>query len=305
MIFMGTPDFAVESLKRLSKVHDISCVFTQPDKPRGRKQIMTPPEVKKEALALNIPVYQYENLKSDEVLSLMKGISPDVIVVAAYGRILPKFLLEIPKYGCINIHASLLPSYRGAAPIQWSVINGDEYTGVTIMQMDEGLDTGDILLQKKIKIELNDTAESMFDKLSVLGAEMIIKALDDIDNLRENRIQQDDSRASYTKMLDKSSAEIDFSLDAFKVHKKICGLYSWPVAYTYVGRKKLKVFKSKISSLSGMPGEVLSLDPLIVGCEKDSIELCEVQLEGKKRMDSKSFVLGNRLQKGMIINQEA
>ena len=299
---MGTPDFAVACLKGLVEAnYEVCAVFTQPDKPRGRKMVMTPPDVKVYAQELNLPVYQPKTLKDGEALEIIKGYQPDVIVVAAYGKILPKSIIDYPKYGCINVHGSILPKYRGAAPIQWSVINGDKETGVTTMQMNEGLDTGDMLLIDKMPIAIDDTTESVFDKLAVMGGEIIVKTLKLAEEGKLNPIKQDDLKSSYAPMLDKSISEIDFTKDALTVHNLIRGLYSWPIAQTTFKGKKLKVYKSALSKLSGKVGEVVSLEPLTIACGENAVEILELQLEGKKRMDYKSFLLGHHIECGTNI----
>ena len=299
---MGTPDFAVACLKGLIDAnYEVCAVFTQPDKPRGRKMVMTPPDVKVYAQELNLPVYQPTTLKDGEALEIIKGYQPDVIVVAAYGKILPKSIIDYPKYGCINVHGSILPKYRGAAPIQWSVINGDKETGVTTMQMNEGLDTGDMLLIEKMPIAIDDTAESVFDKLAVMGGEIIVKTLELLERGELTPVKQDDSQSSYAPMLDKSVSEIDFTKDALTVHNLIRGLYSWPIAQTTFKGKKLKVYKSALSELSGKVGEVVCLEPLTIACGDKAVEILELQLEGKKRMDYKSFLLGHHIECGTNI----
>ena len=299
IIFMGTPDFAVESLKKLvDSGHDVCAVFTQPDKPRGRKMIMTPPAVKVCANELNIEVFQPDTLKDGKALEIIKSFEPDVIVVAAYGKILPKEIIDYPKYGCINIHGSILPKYRGAAPIQWSVINGDSETGVTTMQMNEGLDTGYILDIETTPIAIDDTASSVFERLSIMGAELVLKTLESAQRGELNPIKQDDSQSSYAPMLDKTISEIDFSKDALTVHNLVRGLYDWPIAHTYYKGKKLKVFKTNVSELCGKVGEVVSVSPLTIACGDKSIEILELQLEGKKRIDYKSFLLGHPIECG-------
>ena len=296
IIFMGTPDFAVPCLQSvLDAGHEVSAVFTQPDKPRGRKQILTPPEVKVLALEKGLTVYQPKTLKDGEALSVISAFSPDVIVVAAYGKILPKEILDLPRYGCINVHGSLLPKYRGAAPIQWSVINGDKETGVTIMQMAEGLDTGDMLYQKAIPIGIDDTAESMFDKLAALGAEMLVEALELLPQGKLTPVKQDDSLSSYAPMLDKDISDIDWSKSAAQVHDLVRGLYSWPVAQTTLNGKKLKIYSTSLCDKNGEAGRVISLDPLTVACGTGSVIINELQLEGKKRMDASAFLIGHRL----------
>lgn len=302
IVFMGTPDFAVPCLKSiLDAGHEVSAVFTQPDKPRGRKQILTPPEVKVLALEKGLTVYQPKTLKDGEALSIISDLCPDVIVVAAYGKILPKQILDLPRYGCINVHGSLLPKYRGAAPIQWSVINGDKETGVTIMQMAEGLDTGDMLYQKAIPIGIDDSAESMFDKLAALGAEMLVEALELLPQGKLTPVKQDDSLSSYAPMLDKDISVIDWSKSAERVHDLVRGLYSWPIAQTTLNGKKLKIYRTSLCDKSGDTGRIISLDPLTVACGTGSVIIHELQLEGKKRMDASAFLVGHRLNIGNML----
>lgn len=305
IVFMGTPDFAVACLDSLVKAgHEICAVFTQPDKPRGRKMVMTPPDVKVYALENNLTVYQPNTLKDGKTLEIIKTYNPDVIVVAAYGKILPKDIIDYPKYGCINVHGSILPKYRGAAPVQWSVINGEKETGVTTMQMNEGLDTGDMLLIKKTPIELDDTAESVFDRLAKMGGELILETLEQAQKGGLTPIKQDESLSTYAPMLDKNISEIDWSKDSFAVHNLIRGLYSWPIAQTKFFGKKLKIYKSALSELSGDVGEVVSLSPLTIACGDKSVEILELQLEGKKRMDYKSFLLGHHIECGTNILED-
>ena len=305
IIFMGTPDFATSCLKTLvESEHEVCAVFTQPDKPRGRKMIMTPPDVKVYAIEKEIPVFQPTTLKNGEALEIIKEYNPDVIVVAAYGKILPKDIIDFPKFGCINVHGSILPKYRGAAPIQWSVINGDAETGVTTMQMNEGLDTGDMLLVEKTPIEIDDTAESVFERLALMGGELTLKTLDMAEKGELAPIKQSEDEATYAPMLDKNISEIDFSKDAMTVHNLIRGLYSWPIAQTKFKGKKLKIYKSDVSELCGNVGEVVSLEPLTIACGEKSVEILELQLEGKKRMDYKSFLLGHHIDCGTNILED-
>lgn len=297
LIFMGTPDFAVPCLERLIKAgHEIAAVFSQPDKPRGRKMILTPPEVKACALKHGLTVYQPKSLRNDEAMELIKEIAPDCIVVAAYGKILPKAMLDLPKYGCINVHGSLLPKYRGSAPIQWSVINGEKETGVTIMQMAEGVDTGDMLYQKAIPIGIDDTAESMFEKLSDLGGEMIVEALDLLEEGKLTPIKQDETLATHAPMLNKEIAVIDWNKSALEVHNLVRGLYSWPIAQTTLHGKKLKIYRTSIGKGSSEAGTVISTSPLAIACGEGAVVIEELQLEGKKRMDAKAFLIGHPLQ---------
>lgn len=297
LIFMGTPDFAVPCLERLIEAgHEIAAVFSQPDKPRGRKMVMTPPEVKACALKHGLTVYQPKSLRNDEAMELIKGIAPDCIVVAAYGKILPKAMLDLPKYGCINVHGSLLPKYRGSAPIQWSVINGEKETGVTIMQMAEGVDTGDMLYQKAIPIGIDDTAESMFEKLSDLGGEMIVEALDLLEEGKLTPIKQDETLATHAPMLNKEIAVIDWNKSALEVHNLVRGLYSWPIAQTTLHGKKLKIYRTAVGKGSGEAGTVISTSPLTIACGEGAVVIEELQLEGKKRMDAKAFLIGHPFQ---------
>ena len=301
VVFMGTPDFAVPSLKAIAQRHNVLAVFTQPDKPVGRKMVLTPPDVKVCAEELLIPVYQPEKLREGDNDKLIRELNPDVIVVVAYGQILPESILNIPRYGCINVHGSLLPKYRGAAPIQWSVLNGDEVTGVTTMYMEKGLDTGDILLTEEYKIGINETAGEVFDNLSELGGELIIKTLDYAEKGMLKPVKQDDSLSSYAKMLDKSMCKIDFSKTNKEVHNKVRGLCPWPVASTVFNGKVLKIFETRLADGKGKPGEVISTNPLTVACGEGAVVINSVQLQGKKRMDSNAFLQGHKINIGAII----
>ena len=304
LIFMGTPDFAVPCLESLIDAgHDIPAVFTQPDKPVGRKQVMTPPDVKVCALQHGLTVYQPNSMRDGSAMEIIKELAPDAIIVAAYGKILPKEMLDFPRYGCINVHGSLLPKYRGAAPIQWSVINGDVETGVTIMQMNEGIDTGDILLKRVIPIGIDDTAESMFEKLAELGGKTLIEALEMLKRGELHPEKQDESLACYAPMLDKSISLIDWNKTGNEVHNLVRGLYSWPVAYTVLNGKKLKILRTSPGEKSGEAGQVICLDPLTVACSQGSLIIHELQLEGKKRMDAKSFLIGHKLNIGDKIGE--
>lgn len=299
IIYMGTPDFAVKPLESIYKAgFEIVGVVTQPDKKKGRKQELTPPDVKVCAERLGLSVYQPESLKSDETFSLIRSLDPDMIVVAAYGKILPRNILDYSELGCINIHASLLPKYRGAAPIQWAVLNGEKETGVTIMRMDEGIDTGDIIFSRSIPIEEDDTALSMFEKLSDLGAEMITEAIGKIEEGDYSLTAQDESLSSYSPMISKDMGVIDWSKSSAEIHNLVRGMYDWPIAYTCLNGKTLKIYKTRRSRLSGNAGAVVCLDPLTVACGEGSVEICELQLEGKKRMDAPSFLMGRKLEIG-------
>lgn len=305
IIYMGTPDFAVPALKSLaSSEHEVCAVFTQPDKPRGRKMILTPPDVKVCAQSLDIPVYQPESMKNGDALEIINKYNPDVIVVAAYGKILPKAVLDAPKFGCVNIHGSLLPKYRGAAPIQQSVLNGDKVTGITTMLMDVGLDTGDILLTEETEIGENETSGELFDRLAELGGKLILKTLSALEKGEITPKKQDESLATHTSKIDKSLCQIDFSKSAFEVHNKVRGLNPWPVATTKICGKNVKVYSTRLCPKSGKSGEVISTKPFVVGCGDKSVEILELQPEGKKRMTADAFLAGHKLEIGDIIGQE-
>ncbi len=299
IVFMGTPDFAVESLKALSDSgHNISAVFTKQDMPRGRKMIMTPPEVKVLALERGLTVYQPATLRDTDIQNTLKELAPDVIVVVAYGKLLPKEVLDIPKYGCINVHGSILPKYRGAAPIQWTVINGDEYGGVTTMYMGEGLDTGDIIEVYKTKVGENETSGELFDRLAKEGAKLLLHTLELIENGTAQRIPQNEEEATYASMLSKEICVIDWAKSASEVHNLVRGLNPWPIALTTLEGKRVKIIETRVSSLRGKEGEIVALEPLTVACGEGSVEIRTLQIEGKRAMDSKSFLLGHRLSKG-------
>lgn len=305
LVFMGTPDFAVKPLSALiENGYDIAGVFTQPDKPVGRKAVLTPPPVKVFAAENNIPVFQPTTLKNGAGTEILKKLMPDAVIVIAYGKILPSDFLGFPKYGCINIHGSLLPKYRGAAPIQWSVINGDEYAGVTSMQMDEGIDTGDILISEMLKIGDNETSGELYERLSDLGAEVLIKTLECLKNNSLSPKKQNDAESSYVSMLDKTLSPIDWSKPAFNIHKKICGLDPWPVANTYLDGKTLKLFHSHLTdeTLNEKPGTpFFTKEGLKVVCgDKKCILISEVQYEGKKRMKAADFLRGHTLPETLL-----
>ena len=305
VVYMGTPDFAVKPFEALiHNNYEVVGVFTQPDKPVGRKAILTPPPVKVVAESNNIPVFQPDSLKNGEGVKILEELKPDVVIVVAYGKILPKDFLEFSKYGCINIHGSILPEYRGAAPIQWSVLDGKEFAGVTSMQMNEGLDTGDILLVEKTKIEENETSGDLYERLTVLGANVLLKTLESIKTNSLNPQKQDDSKSSYAKMLDKSLSKIDWNLSAWEVHNKIRGLDPWPVALTRFDEKNLKLFRSRLlnESYNKPAGTVIqSKEGIAVVCgDKKAVLITEVQLEGKKRMSAIDFSRGANLSDGVV-----
>lgn len=309
IVFMGTPDFAVPTLNKLyESEHEIAAVFTQPDKPKGRGYKLAPPPVKVLALEHGTPVYQPESLKKQpEMWDVLKEIAPDVIVVAAYGKILPKQVLDIPKYHCVNVHGSLLPKYRGAAPIQWSVLNGDDETGITTMLMGEGLDTGDILLQRSTPIGENETAAELFDRLAEIGADLLIETLEKLEKGEITPVKQDEELATYASILTKDMCMIDFNKPVKEVHKKICGLSDWPCAVTTLDGKRLKVFRSQIvkDKMSGQQaGTVVDTKQFCVCCADGVIKLTEVQAEGSKRMRSEDYLRGKPITPGTILGVE-
>lgn len=298
IVFMGTPEFAIPSLEMLlSEGYDVCAVFTKPDKPQGRKRIVTPPPVKVFAEEHNIKVFQPEKLKTEETAKIFEELNPNLIIVVAYGKILPANIINLPKYGCINVHGSLLPKYRGAAPIQWSIINGDATAGITTMFMDEGLDTGDILLQDKIFINGDETSGELKERLSVIGGQLLIKTIKELEQGNLTRIKQNDEEATLSPPLDKITGDIDWNKNAQEIHNLVRGANPWPIAHTLLRGKNFKIYKSRISNkYSSTPGRIISTNPLIVGCgENTSLELLEVQIEGKKRMTAENFSRGYHL----------
>lgn len=300
VIFMGTPDFSVPCLKKLiERGHKVSAVFTQPDKPVGRKHILTAPPVKTAALEKNIPVHQPDSLKNGGAYNIIKDYEPDVIIVVAYGKILPPEILRAAKFGCINVHASLLPKYRGASPIQQAVLNGDSETGVTVMQMDEGIDTGDMLLVKKTEIGINETSEELFDRLSVIGAEALSECLDLLSDGCLKAVKQNGVGVSYTQKITKALSPIDWSKTAFEVHNQVRGLQTWPCAETKINGKTVKIHKTVLSAKTGnKPGVVVDNKNTLTVCCGDGkcVDILALQPEGKKRMDIKSFLAGNKIE---------
>lgn len=297
IVFMGTPEFAVPCLQKLIDCgHEITGVFTQPDKPQGRKMILTPPPVKALALENGLTVYQPLKMKDGTALEMLKEANPELVIVVAYGKILPKEILEFPKYGCINIHASLLPKLRGAAPIQWSVINGCEKTGVTSMQMDEGLDTGDMLITSELEIGENETAGELHDRVSALGAEVLEQTIAALQNGELKPEKQNHAEFTYAPMLSKELSPIDWNLPAREVHNKIRGLSPWPSATAVLNGKKVKIHRSVlVSEKGGAAGEVAENSKrLVVACgDGECIEILNVQAEGKKAMSAADFMRGN------------
>lgn len=305
IVFMGTPDFAVPSLQALLDAgHEVCAVYTQPDKPQGRKQILTAPPVKILAQQQGIPVYQPQTLKDETEQARLRALAPEAIIVVAYGKLLPKAVLDIPPRGCINVHGSLLPRWRGAAPIQWAVIAGDEKAGVTTMQMAEGLDTGDMLLTYETAVGARETAGELFDRLAQAGANLLVETLEKLDRITPR--PQDDSQSCYAHMLDKAMAVIDWTKSAREIDCLVRGLNPWPVALTTLAGARLKIYAAEPAEGSGKPGEVLESEPkkgLVVACGSGALALHEVQLVGGKRMQSADFLRGHAVPKGSILGE--
>lgn len=317
VVYMGTPDFAVNTLEAVVEAgHEVALVVTQPDKAKGRgkKVICTP--VKQAALKLNLPVAQPEKVREADFVNRLQTIAPDVIVVVAFGQFLPESILNIPRLGCINVHASLLPAYRGAAPIQWAVIDGLTETGVTTMYMEKGIDTGDIICQSVIPLVKEETGGSLFDKLAVEGAKLLITTLEQLESGTATRTKQDDSKSSYAKMLSKDMGDLDFSKSAVKLERLIRGLNPWPSAYTKIDGKTLKIYRAEVldalkaeeiakaGNISAPSfGMVVDIDKksFTVWCGEGALRIMDLQLEGKKRMDTSAFLLGNEMHIGMIL----
>jgi methionyl-tRNA formyltransferase len=310
IIFMGTPDFAVGALEAIINAgHEVTAVVTQPDKPKGRSGQMQFPPVKECAVKYGIPVLQPDKIKTPEAVEELRHYEADIFVVAAFGQILSKEILEMPRLGCVNIHASLLPKYRGAAPINWCIIDGEEKTGVTIMQMNEGLDTGDILTVKEVLIDKKETAETLFDKLSAAGAELIVETLPKLERGEVTPIKQDDAKSTYARIMRKSLGKVDWSKSAVSIERLVRGLNSWPSAYTSFNGKTVKLWSCDVvdnidinNAGEGEPaGTIVNVtkDYFDVLCGEGALRVLELQLEGKKRMDTKSFLLGNQWKPGM------
>lgn len=305
IVFMGTPDISVSILDAIvNSRHNVTAVVTREDKPKGRGKEMAFPPVKEYALEHNIPVFQPGKIKNPEAISELKKFEADIFVVAAYGQILSKEILEMPRLGCINVHTSLLPKFRGSSPIQWAIIEGETETGVTIMQMDEGMDTGDILFTKTVPIDKDETGGSLFDKLAATGADIIVDALDLIEKGEVTPIKQDEELATYTKMLNKKLGYVRFIRSAEEIERLIRGLDPWPSTYTYYNEKTLKIWKAEVidETDSSAPGTVVRVDndAIYVNTTKGILKILELQLEGKKRMKTKDFLLGYKIKPGEV-----
>ena len=308
IVFMGTPDFAAGALEALIKAgHEITAVVTQPDRAKGRSKELLPSPVKVCALDHGIPVMQPRKIKTPEGVEELKRYPADIYIVAAFGQILSREILDIPRFGCLNIHASLLPRYRGASPIQHVIIDGEKKTGITIMQMDTGIDTGDMLYKKEIEIAPDDNYETLHDKLMLLGGEAIVEALALLEAGKLTPEKQDDSASCYASLIKKNMGEIDFSKSAVAIDRLIRGMTPWPSAYTFYQGKQLKIWKALPAvtekALGRMPGEILKVDKesVTVSTGEGSLKILELQLEGKKRMSAHDFLLGIRMTPGDML----
>lgn len=306
IVFMGTPDFSVPTLEQLIRNHQVVGVVTQPDKRKGRGKAMAFPPVKEKALEYDIPVYQPVKVREPEFIEELKKMNPDIIVVVAFGQILPEEILNLPPYGCVNVHASLLPKYRGAAPIQWAVIDGEKETGVTTMYMAKGLDTGDMLDKVVVPIDPKETGESLHDKLSEAGGRLILETLTKLENGTAVRIPQNDAESCYAKMLTKELGEIDWNQSAAAIERLIRGLNSWPSAYTHLDGKTLKIWDADVEEgqadvAVGTVTEVKK-DCFYVQTGDGRLKINEIQLQGKKRMEVQAFLLGYKIEKGTVLH---
>lgn len=304
IVFMGTPDYAAVTLKSLiNSKHEIVGVFAQPDKKVGRKQILTPPAVKVVAEENGIPVFQPNTLKDGVALKILTELNPDIIVVVAYGKILPEEILNLPKYGCVNGHASLLPKYRGASPIQWCIVCGEEKTGISTMLMDKGMDTGDILLQKEVEIVANETAEELFERLSVISADLMLETIENIENIKP--IKQNEAEATYAPIIKKEMALLDFLKGAKELFNAVRGYYSWPCTYFFLNEKRIKVISAEVGNKTNQKaGTVVgNTDCLEIACgDGFTLKLLTVQPEGKGQMTAKQMLNGIKIEKGYVIN---
>ncbi len=309
VIFMGTPDFSVGTLEALIEAgHEVVLAVTQPDKPKGRGKAMQFPPVKEAALAHEIPVYQPNRVREPECIEYLRQYAPDIIIVVAFGQILPKEILEMPKYGCVNVHASLLPKYRGAAPIQWAVINGEKVTGVTTMKMDEGLDTGDMIMKTEVVIDEKETGGSLFDKLAAEGAKLCVETVAAMEAGQAVFTPQDHKAATLTKIIKKQLGNIDWTKSAKEIECLIRGLNPWPSAYTRLDGKTLKIWDAQVvdADTQALPGTItlVGKKELFVQTGLGQLSLKEVQLEGKKRMETDAFLRGCQIAEGQVLSAE-
>lgn len=322
IVYMGTPEFAAVALDAIVKEHEVVAVITQPDKPQGRNRKLVPMPVKVKAQAYDIPVYQPVKIREEESVQMIRDYNPDVIVVAAYGQILPESILNIPKYGCINIHASLLPKYRGAAPIERAIIDGEVMTGVTTMYMEKGLDTGDMIEKAEVPITGEDTGASLHDKLAEAGAALILTTLAKLEAGTVTRTKQDDAQSCYAAMLTKELGRMDFTRPAVELERLIRGLNPWPCAYTTIDGKNVKLYKAEVINLDAQmrqtlqekseqilafaPGEIVEVAKkyFVIACGEGALRVRNLQPEGKKAMDTSAYLNGNPLKPGMRAGEE-
>ena len=307
IVFMGTPDFAVPSLQALIDAgHEICAVYTQPDKPKGRGYVLTPPPVKELALRYAIPVEQPATLRAPEAFGALQAYAPELIVVVAYGKLLPKNVLELPRCGCVNVHGSLLPKYRGAAPIQWAVLNGDEVSGVTTMYMAEGLDTGDMIFREETAIGPDETAGELFDRLAAMGAALLVRTVQAVADGSAPRTPQPEDGGAYASQLSKEQARIDWSRSAREVKNLVRGLNPWPVAQTVFRGKQMKVFRVSLRDRAdAAPGEAWTENgDFLVACGEGAVCLEEVQYQGGKRMHGSDFLRGHALRPGDRLGED-
>ncbi len=313
VVFMGTPEIAAGVLKSLiASRHEVIGVVTQPDRPNARGNEIIFSDVKKVALEFSIPVYQPERASNEDFVEVLKELNPDIIVVAAYGQILKENILNLPKYRCINVHASLLPKYRGASPIQWAVINGEKESGITIMYMEKGLDTGDMILTRTLELAKDETAGSLHDRLAEIGGPTLLEAMDLIESGQAKPVPQNEAESSYVTVLKKSMGELDFNNEAVYLERLIRGLIPWPGAFTFINGKMLKIWKAEVSDITYeksadlLPGRIFTPDnkDLYVETSDKSLKLAEVQLEGKKRMKSEDFLRGFTISDGIICGRK-
>ena len=309
VVFMGTPDFAVGTLEAIVGAgHEVAAVVTQPDKPKGRGGVMAMSPVKECALSHGLTVLQPLKARNPEFIEEIKAINPDVIVVVAFGQIIPSEIIHMPKYGCINVHASLLPKYRGASPIQWTVLDGCEYSGVTTMLMDEGIDTGDILETVTVKLEERETGGSLFDRLSLVGAKLLVETLDKAEAGQLHPVKQDDSQSSYVRMIDKSFGLMDFTQPVEVLERKVRALNPWPSAFTHMDEKLLKIWDATViqdnNVKTGDYGKVKTDGKtcFMVACDGGYLSVNELQLEGKKRMKVEDFLRGYSIKEGTVLS---
>ena len=301
VVFMGTPDFAVETLKALYEAgHEIILAVSQPDKPKGRSGKLAHTPVKEFALEHDIPVYQPVKIRAEESVEYLKQYQADVFVVAAFGQILPKVILDMPRLGCVNVHGSLLPKYRGAAPIQWAVINGEKVSGNTTMLMGPGLDDGDMLLKSEMELAADETGGSLFDKLAIDGGKLAVKTIEALDRGEITPIPQDESKATHVGMIHKEMGNVDWTKPADEIERLIRGLNPWPSAFSFIDGKQVKLWSATVVDGTGEPGAIMDVNKNVftVACGSQALEINELQLEGKKRMATGDFLRGYSLETG-------